>query len=129
MDGVPFDLVPFDSIPNSLGIVQNNGGTTYIIPTSVFGATTVYTLMNSAFGSLGSNIATVQFTGTGGAFASFDLVEGVNIRDHFEGSFVNTVSDPTIKTATFPDTGVPPDGVVRLDRQTFDLGGLFATEH
>ena len=63
--GVPFDLVPLDSISDSLGIIQNEGSETvpetFIIPTSVLGATTVYTLRNSAFGADGANIAPVQW--------------------------------------------------------------------
>jgi hypothetical protein len=128
--GVPFDLVPLDSIPESLGIIQNIGSETvpetFIIPLSVFGATTIYTLMNSAFGVDGANIATVEFTGTNGAFASFDLIEGNNIRDHFNGFFVNTVSDPSIVTVNYPPVNEPGD--VRLDRQTFILPAAFATE-
>jgi hypothetical protein len=120
--GVPFDLVPLDAVPSSLGIIQDNSGAdVFVIPTSIFGATTIYTLMNSAFGIAGADIATVAFTGTGGASASFDLTEGFNIRDHFNGFFVNTVSDPTIVTANFP-------GDVRLDRQTFGLPSSFATQ-
>lgn len=118
--GVPFGLVPLGTIPNSLGIVQDGGTDVFNIPTSVFGATTVYTLINSAFGESGANIATVQFIGAGGAFASFDLIEGLNVRDHFNGFFNNIVTDPTIATVNFGD--------VRFDRQSFVLPSSFASD-
>jgi hypothetical protein len=50
----------------------------------------------------------------------------IHFRDHYNGAFVNTVSDPRIATATFTD---PLNGeAVRLDRQTFVLAPAFATE-
>lgn len=119
--GVPFGLVPLGATPNSLGIVQDGGTDVFNIPTSVFGATTVYTLINSGFGASGANIATVQFIGAGGAFASFDLIEGLNIRDHFNGFFNNIVTDPTIATVNF-------GGNVRFDRQSFVLPSSFASD-
>ena len=81
----------------------------------------VYTLINSAFGSAGANNGTLEFVGMNGAFASFTLIQGVNIRDHFNGAFVNFLSDPTVVTANFA-------GDVRLDRQTFQLPNAFATK-
>jgi hypothetical protein len=118
--GVPFNLVPSGTTPNSLGIIQAPGGNSlFTIPTSVFNPTTVYTLINSAFGTSGAVNGRIEFVGTGGAFASFNLTQGDNLRDHFNGGFNNVVTDPTIVTATF-------GGGVRLDRQTFVLPGTFA---
>jgi hypothetical protein len=122
--GVGFDLVPNGTDTDSLGVLQldpNPGGTTsFTVNTSVFGATTVYTLMNSAFGTAGKNIASIEFVGTGGADATFDVIEGLNIRDHFNDGFNNSA------------TNIVPNeyggGADRLDRQTFLLPSLFATE-
>jgi hypothetical protein len=74
--------------------------------------------MNSSCGTFGADIATLEFFGAGGAFASFDLVEGANIRDHYDGYYCNTIADGT-PSASF-------DGGVRLDRQTFVLPTSFA---
>ena len=120
--GVPFALEQFAGNANTLGVIQSpSGNSLFSIPTNVLGATAVYTLINSAFGSFASVIGHIDFIGTGGAFATFNLVEGVNVRDHYNGSFNNTVSDPTIVTANFA-------GDVRLDRQTFNLPASFATQ-
>lgn len=120
--GVPFALVPFGAQPDSLGIITTLvGDSTFSISTNIFGASTVYTLINSAFGTFGAVNGRVEFVGTGGAFASFDLIQGFNIRDYFNNVFNNTVTDPTIVTADF-------GGGVRLDRQEFVLPSLFATE-
>ena len=120
--GVDFSLTPFDTVPNSLGIILTpTGNSLFTIPTNVFGPTTVYTLINSAIGAFGEVNGRLEFAGTGGTFASFDLIQGFNLRDHFNGVFNNIVTDPTIVTANFA-------GDVRLDRQMFVLPASFATE-
>jgi hypothetical protein len=120
--GVDFSLVPFGMAPNSLGLIQTPvGPSLFTISTNIFGPNTVYTLINSAFGEFGAVNGRLEFVGTGGAFASFDLTQGFNIRDHFNGFFNNIVTDPTIVTANF-------GGDVRLDRQTFVLPASFSTQ-
>src|SRR5262249_2752008 len=96
------------------------GNSRFDIPTYVAGPTTVYTLMNSIFGTAGSDIATVEFRGLNGSDARFDLVEGTNIRDHFNGSFNNTIA-PGTPSAAFGSSD-------RLDGQTFVLPAAFATD-
>jgi hypothetical protein len=119
---IPFDLSPFGAMSNSLGVILTTPGSSlYTIDTDIYGATTIYTLINSIYGQLGATNGRVEFVGTGGAFASFDLIQGYNIRDYFNNVFNNVVSDPTIVTASF-------SGGVRLDRQMFVLPTLFATE-
>ncbi|MFO1094167.1 MAG: PEP-CTERM sorting domain-containing protein [Planctomycetaceae bacterium] len=80
-----------------------------------------YTLINSYFGGAGAINGRVEFVGTGGATASFDLLQGFNIRDYLNNVFNNTVTDPTIVTANF-------GGGTRLDRQTFELPVTFANQ-
>src|SRR5262249_29451347 len=105
---------------NSLGIIQTpSGNSEFDIATNIPNPTTVYTLMNSAWGSFGADIATLEFKGAHGADASFDLVEGVNIRDHFNGGFNNTIA-PGTPSANF--------GSDRLDEQTFVLPSSFAND-
>lgn len=89
------------------------------IPVNVFGVTQAFTLINSYFGSFGSTVGTVEFKGSGGADASFDLTEGVNIRDHYLGGFNDAIT-PGTPEAVFGD------GSVHLDRQTFTLPSEFA---
>jgi hypothetical protein len=125
--GVPFALTPFDGMPNSLGVGQTGAGRPIIdIKTNIFGATTVYTLINSAFGEPGNTVGTVEFKGANGSDVKFNLTEGINIRDHFFNFFTNTVTDPTIVTATFGPGGFQNE--VRLDRQTFVLPSSFASD-
>jgi hypothetical protein len=119
---VPFELTPLGMIPNSLGVIQTpDGNSEFTITTNIIAATSVYTLINSGFGRLGANNGRLEFVGSGGAFASFDLIQGVNIRDHLNGVFNNVVNDPRIVTENF-------GGNVRLDRQTFDLPASFASQ-
>jgi PEP-CTERM motif len=123
--GISFNLVPLGSTPDSLGILQTDQPFDHLsfdISTNILGATVVYTLMNSSFGAFGEDIATIEFHGAGGAFASFELVEGVNIRDHFDGGFNNVIAPGT------PSASFGPNDEVRLDRQTFLLPVAFATD-
>lgn len=119
--GVPFELTPLAGSPNSLGVAQTS--TTQLqfsIPVSVFGATTVYTLINSAWGQLGVQNGRVECIGTGGVTATFPLVQGTNIRDHWT-AYNQVVNDPTVVPTTF-------GGGARLDRQTFVLPASFLTQ-
>jgi hypothetical protein len=120
--GVDFNLVSVPNISNSLGIYLPDSNTMTSIPVNnIFGATTGYTLINSVFGGEGLINGRIEFIGTNSAFASFDLLQGFNIRDHRQGNYNNLVTDPTIVTAQF--------GNARLDRQTFNLPTIFATEY
>ncbi len=119
--GVDFGLVALELTPNSLGIFgPDSGSTTTIAVNNVFGVTTAYTLINSGFGQIDVTNGQVEFYGTNGAFATFDLLQGFNIRDHRQGNYNNVVTDPTIVTANF--------GNARLDRQTFVLPSVFESE-
>lgn len=90
------------------------------IPVNLTNVTTVYTLINSAFGTAGSTIGSITFVGLLNSYV-YNLVEGVNVRDHYEGVFVNTASD-LAGTKTFGD------GSVRLDMQAIVLPAGFASD-
>jgi hypothetical protein len=126
--GVPFDLRPLDAAPNTLGVgfLGSPADTPFDIKTNFVGATTVYTLINSGFGQAPFTVGTVEFKGANGSDVTFDLTEGFNIRDHFFSTFNNTVTDPTIVTATFGPGGLFNED--RLDRQTFVLPASFAND-
>ena len=87
---------------------------------NIASGTVLSTLINSAYGTAGDTVGTVEVKGTGGADAIFDLVEGTNIRDHDNGGYNNTIA-PGTPSASFGN------GQVRLDMQTFTLPSAFAT--
>jgi hypothetical protein len=80
--GVGFDLIALPG--GGTGIVQGADGNadTYTLPIGLAGVTTVYTVMNSAFGETPYTIGSLVFTGSGGATYTYSLTEGDNIRDH-----------------------------------------------
>ncbi len=91
--GVDFALVPDGTSTTSLGIIQTGvGGPSYDLPVNIAGGTTLYTLINSAYGTDGATVGTVEVKGTNGADAVFNLVEGTNIRDHFNGGFEDKIA-------------------------------------
>ncbi len=121
--GVPFALALLNGDANSFGVIQlpaNNTVTTHSFSVNVFGATRVYTLINSAWGSFGANNGKVEVFGSAGAYAKIDLIQGTNIRDHFQGVFQNILADPTVVTSKF--------GNDVLDRQVIILPAAFRTQ-
>ncbi len=95
--GITFYLAGFPGITNGLGVVYTGLGSvaapkTNSFPVSMTNAVTVYTLMNSDTGKLGITNGTLDFYGAQGAHASFNLVQGLNLRDHFNGTYQNVVS-------------------------------------
>lgn len=112
--GVPFQLA-----------VSPAGNTSFIdgvlnIPVDVFGVTSAYTLINSAFGVLGANNGWVEFFGTS-AYYQVDLIQGQNIRDHLNNVFNNVINGVSAVPAFV-------DGWARLDQQTFNLPAAFASQ-
>jgi hypothetical protein len=127
LGGVPFQLQT-DANDNTVfygGNLQSPTPDSLTIPVGVFGVTKAYTLINTAFGALGANVGSVTFDGSAGDIFTVDLIEGSNVRDHYNGSFVNTTSDPTTLEAVFGD---PSPGHAHLDMQTFTLPSNFAAE-
>jgi large repetitive protein len=92
-------------------------------PVGIFGVTDVYTMMNSSRGVYGSNVGKFEFFGSAGAYQSFDIVEGINIRDHYSGGYNNLIDG---------DNGRPAYVVSghgsRLDMQSFHLDQAFADQ-
>ncbi len=122
VSGVPFILSTI-APNNDTAIIQGSedGAQSYTIPINAAGITTVYTLMNSAFGSCGTTIGELDFTGAASGTYVYLLTEGVNIRDHNQSSFCNTAADLS-GSASFGG------GQVRLDMQEIDLPASFATD-
>ena len=122
VNGIGFGLIPDGAAPNSLGVIQTSGTDSFTIPVSLPGVTTVYTLINSAFGANGDTTGSLVFTDAANDTFTYNLTEGVNVRDHFNGAFINTASN-LFGTATF--TG--PGGTDRLDAQQILLPSAFAS--
>lgn len=103
-----------------LNVVHNPGSAD--IDVNVTGATAVYTLMNTAWGSYGSVNGKLEFFGSGGAYHSMDLTQGINIRDHFNGGF-NNIIDGVNAVSAFTSPGG-----ARLDMQIFFLPVAFQAQ-
>jgi uncharacterized repeat protein (TIGR01451 family) len=128
--GVPFRLAWLNSIPGTTAVLQtpNNGQTnayTFTLPPGIF-ATTLFTLINSAYGAASVNQGSVVVAGSRGETATLNLIEGSNIRDHNNGFYVNTFTDSTLVPTYFTNQ-VPNSiaGPVRLDRQELVLPSSF----
>ncbi len=122
--GIPFQLATIGP-NNDTAVIQgstNPGETqTYAIAVNLLDVTNVYTLINSAFGSAGTNIGDLVFKGALGETYTYTLTEGLNVRDHFNDGFVNTATD-LAGTANFAG------GLDRLDMQSIVLPIAFASD-
>jgi MYXO-CTERM domain-containing protein len=122
--GIPFQLATIGP-DNHTAVIQSStdfGVTqTYVIPVNLADVTIVYTLINSAFGAANTNIGALVFRGASGETYTYTLTEGFNVRDHFNGSFVNTATD-LAGTASFGG------GADRLDMQSIVLPTIFASD-
>jgi hypothetical protein len=114
--------VPFVFAANAAGNTVLNDYTAFDIPVGVGGVSTVYTLINSSFGAGGANIGQLTFTGSHGDTYSVDLIESVNVRDHFDGYYVNNLTDTTVEANVFGAVGYYR---AHLDMQRFDLPTAF----
>jgi hypothetical protein len=120
LGGIPFAL---STDGNGNNAVYNP--TSLTLSTNISDVTTVFTLINTAFGSYGSDVGSLTFHASNSDSFTVQLIEGVNVRDHFYGGFVNTLSDPTVTQAVF---GVNSPGNAHLDMQTITLPVSFANE-
>jgi hypothetical protein len=125
--GITFYFMGFPGITNGLGIVLAGVGSvaapkTNNFPVNVTNAVAVYTLMNSEYGKLGSTNGTLEFYGDQGAHASFNLVQGFNLRDHYNGGYQNTVSSNIMRLVWGASKSV------RLDCQGWLLPAIFDSQ-
>jgi len=138
----PFDIAS-DSNGNNYYDGFTNGGA-LTIDVSISDVTNVYTLMNAYSPGSGFETATVEFIATGGVTETFELVNGDNIRDFFQGDYANTlnntpISDPSAEnafsiTTTGTDgggtgnTSTGSSGTYNIDEQDFALSSAFASQ-
>ena len=117
---IPFNLAGFS--PSGTGIIQTPAGnSTFTIPVGLANVTTVYGLINSAFGTSGDTVGSLVFTDSASHTFTDPLVEGANIRDHFNGVFNNSATD-IFATACFGGSTCPD----RLDAYQITLPASFA---
>lgn len=132
---------PFDITTNNHGNNFYDGfthGSTLTINVAIPDATNVYTLINAYAPQNGFEIATVEFVGSNGATETFDLVNGTNVRDFYQGGFANSINGTTTENAfTVTNTvggaatGNSSDGefgTYNIDEQNFMLSGAFASQ-
>jgi len=117
--GIPFNLAGF-SPGGGTGIIQTNNSS-FTIPVGLANVTTVFGLINSAFGVSGATVGSLVFTDSASDTFTFTLVEGTNVRDHFNGAFNNSATD-IFATACFGGSTCPD----RLDAYQITLPASFA---
>lgn len=120
LSGVPFAL---STDANKNNVIHDPDSVT--LYTNIYGASTVYTLINSAYGYSGTNIGSLTFNASNGDFYTVQLVEGVNVRDHYYGYYTNTLTDTSVAQSVF---GANSFGHAHLDMQQFVLPVSFASE-
>lgn len=112
--------IPFKFVSNEQGANVFLGTTE--IPSDVFGATALYTVINTAWGISGADNGDIEVFGSAGAYAKFDLIQGLNVRDHYHGTLNNVIDDRFAHLAFYGE------GNVRLDMQRFKLPDAFKTQ-
>jgi hypothetical protein len=89
----------------------------FVVSVNQTGYSTVYVLVNSAFGVLGETVGSLVFQDSAGDTDTISLEEGVNIRDHWTA--YNDVSTDIYGTATY-GAGVRFDAYEYILPASFD---------
>jgi len=125
------------------GFGFSGSGKTTTMDISIANATDAYTLMNAYTPAAGQQLATIQFVGTGNTSITFPLIAGKNIRDFYQGSYANTLTNGVpgveainVLTCVAPTAclGAGGTGNVKtgeagtyvIDEQHYSLGTTFA---
>jgi hypothetical protein len=119
--GVTFNLARNSSGHTAIFQSPGDAPSHLSIPVHIRAVTTVYTLINSAYGSCGSPVGELEFIGAASGPFVYRLTEGLNIRDHGNGQFCNNVTD-IAGSAKFGG------GTIRLDMQKVTLPASFASD-
>jgi hypothetical protein len=115
-NGVPFNL---ENRTNDCKVFYAGGSLN--IPVNIYGVTKAYTIINSAWGLYGSVVGKIEFYGAGAEYYAVDLVEGINVRDHYAGDY-NDVIDGINALPAFDNA----DWRARLDMQLYTLPSVFS---
>ncbi|MDE3167133.1 MAG: PEP-CTERM sorting domain-containing protein [Acidobacteriota bacterium] len=133
--GTTFDII---NDVNGHNFLEAGTSTTSIAGLSLYGIADVYMLAN-AYAPTGGTIATVEFKGDAGADQVFNLVNGSDIRDFYQGSFLNSINNTTTKNAfsvsnVFGGAGTGnvntgAFGTYIIDEVQFGLSSAFRTQN
>lgn len=107
-----------------LGPIPYSNPYTVTITLNQTGIKSIYTLLDSYYGSTGTNILDVTLNGSTGT-QTYHYFEGANTRDHYFGNFTNTVAYG-INATVYWQRGVQVTGgigYVRNDMQGFIVPG------
>jgi len=118
VDGIPFELATIGPQQDT-AVIQTTGAQDFSIPLDTFGVTSADLLVNSADGSCGTDVGEIDFVGSSETFV-YQLTEGINIRDHFNGEFCN-MPGGIAGTMSF-------GGADRLDLDSIELPPSFADQ-
>jgi hypothetical protein len=117
---IPFNVAGFAG--GGTGIIQTpTGDSSFTISVGIANVTTVFALVNSAFGTSGDTVGSLVFTDSASHTFTDPLVEGANIRDHFNDGFNNSATG-IFATACFPSSCVAD----RFDAYQITLPASFA---
>ena len=136
-----YNGIPFAIAGNKKGTENNawfadfaagggSGVVSVTIPVNVAKVVTVYTLMNTIWGSTDSGLLSITFTGSEGATWTFNPIGGVNVRDFNNGSYTDTCICQLpggVGQSGAINAWVNADGQ-RLDEQIYELPAAFATQ-
>lgn len=124
LGGVPFHISPTgDNIFNSnVAAGQGPGAVSLDLPINLAGVSSVHTLINTGWGQPGPDaFASLTFNFTDSTTLVQTLIGGVDIRDHFQGEWTNTISGTTTNVFSTVLNGHAGVGEYRIDKQYFDL--------
>lgn len=110
---------------------QGSGTVSITIPVNIAKVKTVYTLMNTEWGSSQTGLITITFTGSGGATWTFELTGGVNVRDYNNGNYTDTCIcqlPGSVGQSGTINAWTSTSGQQRLDEQIYELPAAFATQ-
>jgi len=126
LGGVPFDLLPASDKNAWNAQVDTSAGThstrTMVLPVTIKGATAVDTLINTLQGAPESNYVSLSFVCSDGTTHTATLKEGTDIRDWFDGLYVNKINGSST-TQVFAGTNHG-----RIDKQHITLPDEFANK-
>jgi hypothetical protein len=118
--GVPFTLYGSGGTASVIGGLASIG-----IPQiyslsglNIGGAISMYVIMNSAFGTCGTDVGSLS-AGTSSGTASFTITEGTNLRDHYFGA-----DSPYCQAAPDVFATANYSGSVRFDVFRFDISAV-----
>lgn len=124
-DGVPFEIVAdaqgenalMTPIPSQALLTDTISNNTYSIPTSIYGARSVYTLINSVYDN--SSGESITFIASDGTTTTISLSFGQNVRRYTGSRSLNSTVTRNV---------VGTENGAHLDMQRFDLPASFATK-